>query len=149
MRDCQIPLRQGGGDRLRCLRSSEVISLQAAAAGYPQQVRFVFALHSFGGDFQRKALGKDGNRLNDALGRGIGRKAPDKRLVDLQSVERILPEVADARVPGSEIVQCDLYPGSMEGLDQRLGTLLVLDEVSLRNLELEPLRRKAGLLENG
>ena len=58
------------------------------------------------------------DRLDDAVLR-LDVDILDERAVDLDDVERQLAEVRQARIAGTEVVECKLDPGILERRDHR------------------------------
>ena len=78
----------------------------------------------------------------------VGFDPLDERLVDLDLVERKLPQIAHARIAGAKIVEHDAKAQRTERLANVQGRSGVFHEDPLGDFDLQTVRLQAGAFEN-
>jgi hypothetical protein len=109
---------------------AEILDLGAALLR--RQPKLLLGFHTLGTGFHAEAVAQVDH---------------DERPVDFELVEGELLQVAQARVAGAEIVHHEPYPQLAQLLESPQRLLDIADQHILGDLELEPFRRCASLLE--
>src|SRR5258706_14353337 len=73
----------------------------------------------------------------------------DEAAVDLDLVERKALQIAQRGIAGAEIVECDPHPDAAKLVQDRERGFVVADQHGLGDLQLQPVRRKAGGRQRG
>src|SRR4051794_8924975 len=67
----------------------------------------------------------------------VGGDLPDEGAIDLERVERKMLQVAERRVPGTEVIHREVKPHSPERVEGFGAFLVVIDQDALRELQAE------------
>jgi len=118
-------------------RPAEEVALSLPAPLGLKKRELLPRFHAFRDDAMPEALAHADDGADDGGARWIGADLVDERLIDLQHVDRKLPQIAQVRVPGSEIVDRHLDAQVLQGLERERGGFAMLDEGTFRQLELE------------
>jgi hypothetical protein len=78
----------------------------------------------------------------------IRREIAHERLVDLQGVDRKALQIAQARIPGPEVIERELHAHALEGLKHGHGGLRILHQEAFGQLELQIARIEASLRQD-
>ena len=78
---------------------------------------------------------------------GIGRTS-DEGLVDLDLVEWNTEQITEARIARSEVVQRKLYADRLQLVDDRMDVIVIAQQQTLGDLQLEARRREAAFAED-
>ncbi len=125
-------------------RPSEQVALEAFAAVQLEETQLARGFHAFGHDLQVEALGQRQDGADDGRIVGVGEHIAHEALVDLDQVEGQALEVAQRRVPGTEIVQREPYADPLELRHAADRVFHVAQQQAFGELELEPLRIGPG-----
>src|SRR6478609_5379653 len=128
-------------------RRAEQIALRLRAALPAQEVELRVGLDAFSRGDDAEALAEAGHRADDRHRLLARCQFAHKRTVDLDLVERKTTQIAQRRVPRSEVVE--RYPDAKAAklVQNRQRCLAVLQQHRFRYLQFEPMRREAGSLQ--
>ncbi|MBA3249448.1 MAG: hypothetical protein H0T66_03890 [Geodermatophilaceae bacterium] len=125
-------------------RLPEVPALAALAAQRADRRVLLFGLDALGDDLQVQCLGHPHDRAHDLRLPGSRQRALDDLPVDLQEVQRDPLQGRQARRPGSEVVQTDLYPGVAQPLHPGHRRSTGIAQGALGQLDPQRAARQAG-----
>src|SRR5690606_26459379 len=102
-------------------------------------------LGALGGRRHAETVGErdDGADDRDRFGRAL-RRADDEGAVDLDRRELRLPEIAERRIAGAEIVEAEPDSEREELVEQLRRAAAVAQENAFRHLDFEPPRRQSA-----
>src|SRR5918996_5545440 len=126
---------------------AEIVALDFVAAFRLEKRELPGRLHALGAGPHAERAPEPEHRAHDRVGFALGLETTDERLVDLDRVEREFLQVAEARVAGAEIVHGDAHAEvakPSEGGEHARG---IGQKNAFGDLELEPRRVEAGVLE--
>jgi hypothetical protein len=92
---------------LRIPGLSEIVPLDVVASQREQRLELFFGFHAFGNHLHFEAVRQRNNARNQERVIYAVAQVGNERLVDLEEVHMESPEVAQARIPGTEIVEGD------------------------------------------
>src|SRR5207237_4906336 len=109
---CRLCEANRGGDAVRQLqaellerdRTGEEIPLGALASEPPQELRLLQGFHAFRHDVDPQALSQHEDALDDLDLALVVSHGADEGTVDLERVDGQLVQVAERRIPGSEVI---------------------------------------------
>ena len=93
--------------------------------------------HALGGDFQLKPVGHGQDALGDGAGRRIVFLRAHERLVDLDPVERKTPQITQAGVTGTKVVQRELQPPIMQSVQRTQSLGFIPDQHTFGDLQFQ------------
>ena len=132
----------GGRDR-----PAEEEALGLVAVGLVEKGRLRGGLDAFDRHPHVQLASERDDRLHHRLGITAGAfEALHEAAVDLDLVEREAPQIAQARIAGTEIVHHDRHAHRLERLQLRHDGFRIAEQQGLGDLQLEPVRREARLL---
>src|SRR5712691_9425096 len=124
-------------------------SLGPIAAQRLQRSELALRFDPFGHDGQAEGVRQvDDGGHDGVLGSDVAHAA-DERPVDLDEIERELPQVRERGVPGAEVVQANLDPAVPQGPQTRHGGVRRLHEHALGHLDMEVVARQPVAVERG
>ena len=112
----QRELRFQLGDRQR---AAKVIALALFAADGREQIGCRAVFDAFGDHGQAELLAQPNRRAHDRGVVGVAQQLEHERAVNFQAVEREFLQVAEARIPGAEIVEYDADAEILDALVSR------------------------------
>ena len=128
------------------MRDSE--SLSEVAAEGCECVPGAMRLEPFGDHVETQTMGEVDDALDDHP-IGLVRQQPaDEHCVDLQAVDRELPQRLERRIPGTEVVDGDRDAGLTEPIDREPRVLGIGPERPLGHLDFQARRREPDVGEH-
>ena len=128
-------------------RAAEIVSLCLVTSMSLKESQLFPRFHPLGDDPKLEAPAHADHSVHDGGIVRSGCNLPDKRLVDLQRINRELSEIAQARITGAEIIHGNLYSTGSECFQDRGGRFGALHQNAFRQLQLQQVWIKAGLAE--
>src|SRR3989339_208547 len=138
------PRLQHGRQLICCLRPAHQIALAELAAMLAQKVVLRPGFDAFCNDLQFKPFCQRQNRRDDLGVALLPGELADKRLVDLEPVERQLLEVTQAGVAGAEVVERQPHPHGTQAVEAAAHLVVHDQHHVLGNFKLETLRCQTG-----
>src|SRR5690606_22674541 len=116
-------------------RFPDVIPLRAIDAVLAQQVERARVLHEFRNDALAERAPDLYDRADETLVDGIVQQVADEAAVDLQVVDRELPQVVEGAEARSKVIEGEAAPDLAQGIDHAPGLFVVGDRRGLGDLE--------------
>ena len=114
-----------------------------------QPVTLLVGLDALGDDRMIEPGTERQHRIHQGAVAYVERDLVDKRLVDLDHIDRQAFEIRQRREAGTEVVQCDTHADCLEFGEQRLGALGIGQQHAFGHLEIEHRRRQAAEFDQG
>src|SRR5574341_1852808 len=125
----------------------EEVALGPITVPLAENVKLLLALHPFGYHLEPQRARDRHHRGRDGGIGGVGVDVAHEGLVDLQRVDGECLEIAERRVTGTEVVDGDPHPQSLELAQYLDGVLGVLHGQALGDLQLQKPRIELGFPE--
>src|SRR5688572_2747630 len=116
---------------------AEVVPLAVLAVVSRQERHLSFRLDAVGHGVERQPMCDRQDRAAHDLPVFVRFEVRDERTVDLQHVERKLPKVLEARIPGAELVDSEPHAELLQGAQAVARAVRVLNQSALGELELD------------
>ena len=129
-------------------RPAEVVALNFVAAFRLEEGKLLGRLDPLGARPHAERASEADHRAHDGVGLAPGLESADEGAVDLDRVERELLQVAETRVARAEIIHGDAHAEFAELAESAERRLHVGEENALGDLELQPVRLEAGILQH-
>src|SRR6185436_17586491 len=127
-------------NRLCLDQRAEVIALAVLTVVPRQERHLAFRLDAVGDRVERQAVGDRQNRAAHHLPVLVRVEVGDERAIDLQHIERELPQILEARIAGAELVDREPHTELLQGAQAVSRAVGVLDQSALGELELDEAR---------
>src|SRR5919106_269146 len=126
-------------------RPCVVVPLTERAPERAERFGLLACLDAFGDDLEAEGAGEPENRLDECA---VVVDPIDERLGDLEHVDREVVQMAQGRIAGAEVVECEPH-SELAQLSERLDRRRrILHRAALGDLEDKPIRWGAGVGEN-